>query len=105
DLPLARDLHGFRLAEHGHANLAGVRQGLFDGRGNVARQLGRFAVVDAAGVDDDADFAAGLNGEGLVHAGEAAGDRFEFLQSLDVAVEAFATSTRSRRGDRIGGSD
>ena len=36
---------------------------------------------------DDAELAAGLDGEGLLHAGKTAGDGFELFHPLDVPLK------------------
>lgn len=62
-------------------------------------------VVDATGVDDDADFAACLDGECVVDAGESAGEAFEFLETPDVFFERFAAGSGASSGDGICGGD
>src|SRR5512136_1385487 len=78
------------LADDGDLDLAGVVElGLDLGRG-VLGQQGRLVVGDLEGLDDDADLAAGLQGEGLGDAFERAGDLLELLQPLDVGLEELA---------------
>ena len=61
--------------------------------------------VVVLGAGDDADLAAGLDGEGLLDAGEAGGDRFQLFHPLDVAVERFAAGAGARGAAGVGRGD
>src|SRR5688500_5087380 len=74
----------------GHLDLAGVFELVFNPSGDVLRQPDRLLVRDLLALDDDADFAAGLEGEGLGDAGERVGDAFQLLEALDVGLEDVA---------------
>ncbi len=63
---------------------------LLEGRGDVVANLGGRFVGGVLGADDHANLAAGLNGVGLLHAGELLGDRFQLLHPFDVAFEGLA---------------
>lgn len=78
---------------------------MFDGGREISAESGGLSIVDAAGVDDDANFAAGLDSEGMIDAGEAAGECFEFFESSDVFFESFAACTGACCGDSICGGD
>ncbi len=99
------EIDGADFAEDGDADFAGVGHFGLDAFGDVAGDEFGGGVVAAFGIDDDADFAAGLDGEGLADALEARGDAFEFLQALDVAFEGFAAGTGAGAGDGVGGHD
>src|SRR5512137_716466 len=86
-------------------DLAGVVELSLDlGRG-VFGQKGRLVVGDLEGLDDDADLAAGLQGEGLGNALERAGDLLELLQPLDVGLEELAPRPGPGGRQRVGGLD
>ena len=63
------------------------------------------ASVGQLGVGDHPQFAAGLNGESLLDAFEAGGDRFQFLHPFDVAFEGFAAGAGTRGAAGVGGRD
>ena len=67
-----------RLADHCDFNLAWVLEFLFYFEGNVAGHYFGFGVGDFFWRDEDADFAAGLDGVNLFHALERAGQFFQF---------------------------
>ena len=90
DLP--SNLNCFRFTEYRDSDFARVCQGLFDCGCDIASELRSFAIVDSTGIDDDSYFATRLHGKCLIDAWESAGDSFEFFQSLDVAIKAFASS-------------
>src|SRR4051794_34346748 len=100
----ARALDRPRLADHGHLDLAGVGQLLLDLASDVLRQPERRLVADLAAVDDDADLAAGLDGEGLLHPLEARRDLLQLLQPLDVGLQHLAAGPPAggRQGVRGG---
>src|SRR3990170_2158251 len=83
---LLRVLHGARLADDRHLDLAGIGQRLFDLAHDVARQAHRGQVVDLFGPDQDAHLPPGLHGERLLHALEAVGDGLQVFEALDVGV-------------------
>src|SRR6185312_14411662 len=66
---------GTRLANDGHLDLARIVQLLLDGLGNVAARLQGLAVVQHAGVGDDAQLAPRLDGVGVLDPREALGQR------------------------------
>src|SRR5208282_2883277 len=82
-----------RFADHGHFDFTGVRQLLLEGLHDIVADLGGDLVAGFLGIDQNAKFAAGLDGIGLLHAREAAGDPLEFLHSLDVTLQALAACT------------
>lgn len=94
------DVTGF--PEDGHFDFAWVGERLFDGGGEIAAESGGLAIIDATGVDDDANFATGLNGEGMFDAWETAGEGFEFFETSDIFFESFAASAGARSRDGIG---
>src|SRR5688572_8342755 len=104
-MPLPRILHRPHLADQRHLDLAGVLHLFLDLLGDVAGDLRADFVVDELGVDDHADFAAGLDGVGLANAVEAEGKVFEVAEALHVALERLASRARAGRADRVGGHD
>ena len=58
-------------------------------------------IVDRIRLHQDANLAAGLDGEGPLNAIERCGDRLERFQALDVQVDAFTARARAPAGDRI----
>src|SRR5664280_3070539 len=99
---LLRVLDGTGLADDGHLDLARVGQRLLDLLDDVAGEPGRRQVVDLLGPDEDPDFAAGLDGERPVDAGEAARDRLQVLEPLEVELHGLAARARARGADRVG---
>src|SRR5258707_10678071 len=91
-----RVLDGAGLANHRDANLAGIRELGLDLLRDVLRQPERLLVGELVAVDDDAHLAAGLDGEGLLHALERRGDLFELLEPLDIGLEDLAPRARAR---------
>ena len=61
---------GSCFADDADLDAAGVGEFLFDAAGDIAADDGGFFVVDDAGFDEDADFAAGLDGVALFDAFE-----------------------------------
>ena len=70
-----------RFAEHGDFDFAGEGEPLLEGVDDVAADLGGRFVAGVLGADDDAELAAGLDGVGLLDAGELAGDGLRALPS------------------------
>src|SRR5436190_7239611 len=62
---LPGELNGARLPDHGYLDLARVFELVFNAARDVLREPDRLLVGDALAFDDDADFAAGLEREGL----------------------------------------
>jgi len=62
-------------------------------------------VVHLLGLNKDAEFAAGLNSEGFVHARKSASKFFEIFDPLQVSGHRFGTSAWARGADGIGGAD
>src|SRR5688500_5770952 len=90
------------LADHRDLDLARVGEVLLDLLGDVAREPDRLLVGDLLAVHDDADLAAGLDREALLHALEARGDLLELLEPLDVGLEHLAARAGSCRGEPVG---
>src|SRR3954466_9810156 len=67
---LPGELNGARLPDHGHFDLTGVFELVFDAARDVLRQPDGLLVGDPLAFDDDTDFASGLERKGL-------GDSFE----------------------------
>ena len=65
-------IHSLGLADEVDFDLAGVFQLGFDLLGDVVGQQSHIVLGDVLGSDHDADLAAGLDGVGLLHAGEGA---------------------------------
>ena len=78
------------FAQHGHFDFARIGQLFLERFGDVVADLGGRGVGGVLGAGQDAQFASGLDGKGVVDAGEAAGDGFEFFHALDIAFECFA---------------
>ena len=53
-------------------------------------------------LDEDAHFAAGLDGEGLVDAAEAGRDALQRLEALDVGLERLHARAGTAAADRVG---
>ena len=68
DLLLFRVFHGTGLTHNVDLDLAGIVELVFDLLGQVAGQQHHIVVPNLFGVDQDADLAAGLEGEALFHA-------------------------------------
>src|SRR5687768_6609768 len=66
-------------------------------------ERGAASIIDVVRHDDHANLAAGLNGEHLVNAAIAGRNALEPLEPLDVGLERFAPSARTRAGDCVGG--
>ena len=83
-LILLRVLDGAALADDVDLDLAGIIEGILDLLGDLAGQQDDLIIADDIGLDHDADFAAGLNGKGLLHALKAGRDLLQIFQTLDV---------------------
>src|SRR6266508_3445830 len=103
--PATRILDGPRLPDHGDLDLAGILQLRLDLLGHVAGEPERLVVAQAAGLDDDAQLAAGLDGEGLLDSLETVGDVLELLQPLDVGLQDLAARSRPRGREGVGAVD
>src|SRR6185436_13078617 len=73
---LAGVFNSARLTDDGDFDLAGILELVLDAAGDVLRQPDGLLVRDAFAFDQDADLAAGLEGEGLGHALERIGNAF-----------------------------
>src|SRR5690606_29239135 len=100
-----RVLDGTRLAHDRHLHLARVLHVLLDAVGDVACKQHCGGIVDALWLNDDAQLASSLDGEGTVYAREASCDALETLEALDVALERLAPSTRPRGRNGVCGVD
>ena len=94
DFNLSSELHRTSLPQDGDLHLARVGQLLLDGHGDVSTQLGGGLVSQSMAVGDHADFATGLDGVGLLDAGEAAGEGFQVFEPTDVLIERFPPRSR-----------
>src|SRR5262245_17890012 len=74
---LPRVFDGACLTDDGDLDLAGVLQLVLDALGDVLREPDGFLVAHAIALDDDADFAAGLERERFRDALERVGDALE----------------------------
>ena len=83
-LILLRVLDGAALADDVDLDLAGIIEGILDLLGDLAGQQDDLIIADDIGLDHDADFAAGLNGKGLLHALKAGRDLLQIFQTLDI---------------------
>src|SRR5947209_5867197 len=102
---LLRVLHGTRLPDDRHFDLAGIRELFLDLADDIAREAGCGEIVDLLGSDEDADFAAGLDGEAALDAGEALGDRLQVLEPPHVRVHRLAARARPTGRDGVGDLD
>src|SRR5687768_13744336 len=91
-----------RLPHHGHLDLARISQLLLERLGDVAADFGGLRVVRVLGAGDHPQLAAGLDGEGLLDAREAAGDGLQLLHPFDVPLERFAAGAGAGGAARIG---
>ena len=82
-------------------DLAGIFHLFLDLLGQVPGQDDHLVLADLLGLHHDADFAAGLDGIGLLHAGVAAGDGLQLFQALDVVLQVFAAGAGPGRGNSI----
>src|SRR5918993_2033002 len=96
-----RELNGARLPDHGDLDLPWILQLVLDPFGDVPRQPNRRFVRDLFALDDDADFAAGLECKGLRDPVERIGNPFELFEALHVGLEDVAPGAGSRRGHGI----
>ena len=81
------DAAGF--ADDGDADLAGVLEFVFDFCSDVAGEGVGLIIIDMVRLDEDAKFAARLDGEGFFDARKAGGDFFEVFDTLEVGGHAF----------------
>src|SRR5687767_5063732 len=82
----ARHFRKARLADHRDLDLAGIRELLFEGLGDVATDLRGARVVGVLGAGDDPQLAASLDRKCLLHARKAAGDRLQLFHAFDIAL-------------------
>ena len=102
-LILLRVLDGAALADDVDLDLAGIIEGILDLLGDLAGQQDDLIIADDIGLDHDADFAAGLNGKGLLHALKAGRDLLQIFQTLDIALHVLAAGTGTCGADGIAG--
>src|SRR5687767_13756828 len=91
------------LADDGDLDLPRVGEVLLDLLGDVAREPDRLLVGDLLAVHDDADLAARLDGEALLHALEARRDLLELLEPLHVSLEDLAARAGAGGGEAVVG--
>src|ERR1700674_203560 len=95
-------LDGASFADYGDSDLTWETQLGLDPFGDVPRhQLGR-SVVDLLRLDQDPDFAPGLDGVGLLDSLEGIRDLLQLLEPLDIGLQRLAARTRARSGDGVG---
>src|SRR5258705_10097000 len=97
-----RIVRGARFADHRHLDLSRILELVLDPARDVLRKPDRFLIGDLFALDHDADFAAGLQREGLRDTLEGVGDPFELFEALDVAFEDVAPRAWPRGGDGVG---
>src|SRR5262245_16559039 len=96
-----RVIHGARLADDRHLDLARILELVLDAPRDVLREPDRFLVGNLLALDHDPDFAPGLQRERLRHALERIGDPLELLEPFDVRLEDVAARAGTRGGDRV----
>ena len=82
-----------------------VRKGLFDFKAEAAGEFGGAEVIDLAGVDDDPELAAGLEGVGFANAVEGVGHLFQEADALGVGLEGRGAGPGAGAGGRVGDHD
>src|SRR5438477_12166276 len=78
------------FAYQSHFDLTRIRHRIFDLLGDIPGDFVGDGIIHRLGIDDDAHFAAGLDGVGLPYAFETGGQLFEVLETLDVAFQRLA---------------
>ena len=86
---LLREFDAAGFADDGDADLARVLQFFFDFAREAAGQCKGLFVVDLIGLDQHAEFAAGLDGEAFLDAGIGAANFFEVFDALDIGGHGF----------------
>ena len=86
-------------------DLAGIFQFVFNAVGQLPGQDDHLVLADLLGFDHDPDLAAGLDGVGLLHAGIAAGDLLQLLQTLDIVLQVLTAGTGPGGGNGVGRLD
>ena len=81
-------VYSLGLADEVDLDLTGVFQLAYDLLGDLPGQQDHVVLGDVLGLDHDADFAAGLDGKGLVHTVEGRGQLFQLFQTADVVLYA-----------------
>ena len=76
-------------------DLSGILQFLFDLLGDISCHEDHALVGNLFGFDHDAHLTARLDRIGFVNAGEAAGNFFQLLQTLDEVFNVFSARARS----------
>src|SRR5207237_6950579 len=99
---LPGELNGPRLTNDGHLDLSRVLELVLDAPCDVFGQPDRLLVRHAVAFADNADLAAGLQGERLRDALERIGDVLELLETFHVGLEDVAAGAGTCRGDRVG---
>src|SRR5574337_634905 len=95
-------LHGPRLADHGHLDMARVLQLLFDSLCDIPRKLIRLYVRYLSALNDDAHLASGLNSVCLTHAREGVRDSRQPREPLHVAFQQLTPGPGPGRRERVG---
>ena len=94
-------IDGAAFADNADLDLAGIFQLVLDLLDNILRDEHHTLVGNLLGLDHDTDLTAGLDRKGLVDTGEAAGNFFQLLQTLDVVFKIFASCTGSCGGQIV----
>ena len=89
------------FADQADLDLTGIFQFRLDLLDNILCDKHHAFVGNLLRLDHNADFAACLDGEGLVDTREAACDLFKLLQTLDVVFQIFASCTGSCGGQIV----
>src|SRR6185503_5885220 len=89
-IPLLRDLHRPRLADHDHLDVSGVLHLRLDALADVLRQLMGVEVADDLGARHHAQLATGLDRVAHLDALVGQRDLLELREALDVGLEHVA---------------
>lgn len=84
------------LADDSYFDLSGIGKAFFDFLYDVTSEPHGRKIIDFFGLNEDANFASGLDGVGLFNALETVGDLFEALEPFEIVVQALAPCTGPR---------
>ena len=102
---LLREFDAAGFAHDGDADLAGVGKLGFDLARDAAGEGEGGFVSNFIGLDEDAQFAAGLHGETFFHACKREADFFQVFHALDVGGHRLGARAGAAGADGVGGAD
>lgn len=83
-------------------DLTGIFHFILNAFNDIASNDNDLIVADDIGLNENSDFAAGLDSEAVVDSLEGVGDAFKFFKTFNIIFEVFTSCTGSCGGNGIG---